>query len=108
MNFEGVYQVVVLAFATAIISTTIARAKVFSPFRRMVTSHSTWLGNLVSCFYCTAHWIGIGFVAIYRPVLIEKYPPIDIVVSAFATIAVAIIIAGVIIMLTFDNGVPSD
>jgi len=99
MNFEGLYQVAVLALATAAISVTTSKARVFASTRRWIASRSDWFGDLVTCTYCTSHWMAIAFIAIYRPVIFHQWMVIDLIVSMFTTVALSAIISGVIIKL---------
>lgn len=98
-NIEGLYQVVVLALATAAISVTISRAWIFASFRMWVSYHSAWLGELVSCSYCLSHWVAIVLVAIYRPVIIKHLVVIDLVVSVFVMVTLAAITGGLVTKL---------
>lgn len=99
MNPAGFSHVTALALATAAISTTISRAHVFASPREWIASRSTWLGELVSCSYCTSHWVAMTLVAIYRPVLITQWIIADLLVSMFAVVAIAAIVSGVITKL---------
>jgi hypothetical protein len=98
MNSLG--QVTMIALATAAISLTTARGRIFAPFREWVASKSTWFGELVSCFYCTSHWLAIAFVAVYQPVLVQKWIILDLFVSVFVVVAIAALVSSVVIRLT--------
>lgn len=104
MNMIGLYQVAVLALATAAISVTVSRARVFASAREWIASRNTWLGELVSCSYCTSHWVAIALVAIYRPVLVSQWIIVDLLVSVFGVVAIAAIVSGVIIKLNPFSG----
>lgn len=99
MNSTGLYQVAILALATAAISVTVSRARVFASTREWVAAHNKWLGELVSCSYCTSHWVAIAFVAIYRPVIISQWIVVDLFVSVFSVVAIAAIISGLVTKL---------
>lgn len=77
MDTNEMYQVLVLSLATAAISVTVSRAQIFATFRTLVAEKSTWAGKLISCYYCTSHWVAIVFVLIYRPVLISRFYVVD-------------------------------
>lgn len=100
MDFTGLYQVAVLALATAAISVTMSKAQVFASFRKWIASRSSWLGELFSCYYCTSHWVAIALIAAYRPVVIRMWAPADLVVSLFVVVAIAAAAGGAIIRLT--------
>jgi hypothetical protein len=109
MNLTGLYQVVILALATASISVTTSKARVFMPVRRWIWYRCKWLGELVQCSYCTTHWVAFGFTAIFHPTLFYSELPsiyytftsylLDLFVSAFVIIALAAIVGGWIKML---------
>ncbi|MBI4135980.1 MAG: DUF1360 domain-containing protein [Candidatus Vogelbacteria bacterium] len=98
--FTATYQVVVLALATAAISTTISKGRIFASAREWIIERNEWLGKLVSCSYCTSHWVALAFVAIYRPVLIQQWFIVDLFVSVFSVVAISAVVSGVIIKLT--------
>ncbi len=99
MNMTGLYHVVVLALATAAISVTVSKARLFAFVREWIAARNTWIGELISCSYCTSHWVAIAFVAIYRPVVISRWIVADLFVSVFSMVAIAAIVSGVIIKL---------
>lgn len=43
--------------ATAALSVTISRASITAPLREWVFSKSERVGHLISCDYCTSHWV---------------------------------------------------
>lgn len=104
MNIMGLYQVAVLALATAAISVTVSKARLFASAREWIATRNTWLGELVSCSYCTSHWVAIALVAIYRPVLVSQWIVVDLLVSAFGMVAIAAIISGMITKLNPFRG----
>lgn len=108
MNFEGLNQIAVLALATSAISVTTSKARVFTSVRSWIASHNKWLGDLVSCTYCTSHWIAIAFVAIYRPVVIKQWIVVDLVVSMFVTVAISAVMSGLITKLNPFHGDVAD
>jgi hypothetical protein len=104
MNFEGLYQVVVLALAIAAISVTTAKSRIFASARSWINERNEWLGELASCQYCTSHWLALVFVAIYRPVIIKQWIIVDLLVSLFSMVAIAAVISGLIIKLATFQG----
>jgi hypothetical protein len=93
-----------LSLATAAISVTIARGKIFAPAREYVASLSTWLGDLFSCPYCVSHYVAMGAVFIYRPVVVvSSMYVVDLIASAFVVVALSALVAGAIISLLFDR-----
>ena len=63
----AVYQWIVLAVIVWIVSTGLARARAFRPFRRWVKSKSDYFGEGVSCQFCISHWIGFLAVGVSNP-----------------------------------------
>lgn len=103
MNVNGLMQIAILAFATAAISLTTAKGKIFAPFREWMKARSDWIGELASCPYCTSHWVAIALVAIYRPTLIRSWVIVDFAVSVFVMVAIAAVISGLIQWLTSNR-----
>lgn len=100
MNILGLYQIIALALATAAISVTISKAVIFASLREWIEEHNSWFGELINCHYCTSHWVAMAFVAMYRPVFIQLWIGIDLIVSLFCVVAISAIVSGVIIKLT--------
>lgn len=63
---ENLPTALVIALAVAAMSYTIAKTKVSAPFRAWVKSKSEWAGGLVSCPYCTSHWLTLGAMLTFR------------------------------------------
>lgn len=55
------------SIACGAISMTTSKAKVFAPVRSWITRKSEWLGEGVSCPYCTSHWVSLVLMILYRP-----------------------------------------
>jgi hypothetical protein len=91
---ENLYMLGTLSLADWLIATTIARARVFRPFRSWVLRRSAYFGEGVSCQYCISHWVGFALAAIYRPRFIASpWPVLDVIVSAFMVIGLGALIA---------------
>ncbi len=56
------FRLFVIASLVMGASHTVAKERLFEPFRRYVSSKSSWLGYLVSCPYCTSHWVAFVVV----------------------------------------------
>lgn len=107
MNTIGLYQVAVLALATSAISVTVSKSRVFASPRNWIASRSSWLGELMSCSYCTSHWVAIALIAIYRPAIVTQWIVVDLLVSMFGLVAIAAIVSGAIIKLNPFHGAGS-
>ncbi|MBI4415235.1 MAG: DUF1360 domain-containing protein [Candidatus Kerfeldbacteria bacterium] len=96
MNWSGFQCVIILALATAAISVTMAKARIFASAREWIAARNGWLGELAACSYCTSHWVAIALVAVYRPVLVRQWIVIDLFVSVFVVVALASLVSGAI------------
>jgi hypothetical protein len=89
-----------LALAAGVAATTITKAKAFQPLRISLKSRNAWAGYLVSCPYCTSHWLVFVLQAIYRVRLLHAGPlALDVVVSSFPLIGVAVLVPAVLTRL---------
>ena len=106
MNTNPFIAVLILAFAGAVIALTITKSSLFQRPREWALEISEWFGKLVSCTYCTGHWVSFGLVAIYRPRIIHSaWWPVDLLVSAFVIVALEMPIAFVVYQ-SFQRIVP--
>jgi hypothetical protein len=55
-------KIILLSLAIASISLTTAQSKVFTSTRQWIIKRNKWFGELVSCSYCTSHWLAIAGV----------------------------------------------
>lgn len=58
-------KVLLLSFAVAAASFTIAKGVIFQPLRTWL--RNTWIGKLVGCWYCTSHYVSALAVLLFRP-----------------------------------------
>ncbi|MFL9711174.1 hypothetical protein ACW4YW_09145 [Methylobacillus pratensis] len=94
---NALWSCLVLAIAASSISYTITQTELFVPLRAWTQKLGHMTGYLFSCFYCMSHWVIFAGISIYRPVLINSdYLIIDLLVSAFFTIAISAFISGFI------------
>jgi hypothetical protein len=85
-----VIQTVYLSLAVGAMSMTIAKARVFRPLRELITRRSEKLGELISCPYCTSHWVSFIFTAVYFPrILVTRFVVLDWFVAAMAVVALS-------------------
>lgn len=90
MDMHALAIAAVLALAVAAISLTITKAAIFKNLREWVDERSEWFGKLVSCPYCTSHWVSFILVVIYRPVIVPSAVwPVNLAVSAFVIVGLA-------------------
>lgn len=113
MNYDAFAQVLVMSMAVSVMSLTITRSRIFHEFREWVKSKNDYLGDLVSCFYCTSHWLAIGFTTFYKPQILNLWIGADLVLSMFVMVAGATLVSGAIQKLVnvghyMDRMVPED
>lgn len=93
-------EIFVLALAVGAISLTLTKAQIFEWLRNLVGRISTWLGELFDCPYCMAHWVALGTMFLYKPILIASgHGWLDLFVSYFALVALGSLVAGAIYRL---------
>jgi Protein of unknown function (DUF1360) len=63
---------VALSLASGAAAQTITRATITEPFRQAVKERSPWFGRLVSCPYCTSHWLAAAAVCLMQPQLTDR------------------------------------
>lgn len=102
MNSIG--DLVVLALASVAIALATSRSWVFRPFRSWVRSKSAWFGELVSCWYCTCHWVAAAMTAWYRPRIMDSWLPVDLIVGWFVIVSLSLFMGGLIqLIVTFPS-----
>ncbi len=82
MSGEDAVGVALLSMVTASVSFTVAEAALLAGFRKRTGALSAFLGKLVSCGYCTGHWVAFGLVLVYRPRLFHAWWPLDYFLTA--------------------------
>lgn len=91
------FQLLFLALATSAASMTVSKAKVFKGIRAWLRGAWPWLGELVSCPYCTSHWVAVVMVAIWRPRPMDSgLMLLDLAASALAIVTLAAGFSGLI------------
>lgn len=109
MLADKVYQWVYLSVIVWVVSTSLARARAFRPFRQWVRSKSAYVGEGVSCQFCISHWIAFVVVLLVRPTFLTLGRSVGFygyfLTHSFALIGLAALIARTI-GKTPPNGVP--
>lgn len=57
LSYHAIAEVAALGAATASVSVTVALTHVFAPVRKFFLKRVPPIGRLLSCFYCTSHWV---------------------------------------------------
>lgn len=100
------WQLLMLSLAVAAIATTISLSTLFGPVRRWTVKRSRYFGTLISCPYCSSHWIAFVAVAWYHPRVFDGWWLANYVVVVFAVIAVANVVTGVLRALNYFGADP--
>lgn len=87
-------SLLIQAAAVASVTLTIAKGKIFQPVRNWLRDHWVWGAKLMTCGYCLSHWIAAAMVAAVGPVAVTQVPAVNYIVTAFALISMATLIAG--------------
>ena len=105
IDTTAIPAIFLLALAVSAISMSFTPGSIFAPFRAWVAAKNKWLGELFACFFCLSHWITFAAIAVFRPrPLRSGIYFADIVVSVFATIAIATITSGLIFAVFLAAG----
>lgn len=106
MNLQQLFVALILALPVSVISLTITRSSLFDHLRKWMVERNEWLGKLVTCPYCTSHWVSFALVAWYQPRMLQSaWLPVDLMISAFAIVALAMPISFVV-LCSFKNMAP--
>lgn len=99
MDWTSFGMIAALSLAVSAISVTLSKAGVFQSLRDWITSRNAWLGKLISCHYCTSHWVSFIMVLVYQPRICHAWLPFDLIVSAFVMVGIAAPIMGIVVQL---------
>ncbi len=98
-------NMLLLAFAVATISLTLAKSPVCKPIRSLCL-RNTWLTKLVNCPYCLSHWCSLVGVLGYLGV---PWTLVEITIYTFATTAMAnLVVLGVAYSILVVNALGDD
>lgn len=88
---------VFLALAVASVSMTLTKSEVFGPLREWIDIKSKFLGDLIHCPYCTSHYVSLGTVLLFQPVVATSgFHVADLLASAFAMVTLSSFFCGLI------------
>lgn len=101
MDVVDLLACIYLGVAVACVSVTLTRSYLFENLRNWICRKNKFIGKLISCPYCAAHWIGFIFIVVYSPVPFTpalRSPTLSILFSVatglFFTVAVSSIVVG--------------
>lgn len=94
------YHVILIGIATGAISLFITKSALLNSFHTWLEKHSPFLEELLSCPWCTSHWVGAFFLLVYQPWLLNAGSlfllPVDCLVTLMAVVTVAALTARII------------
>lgn len=91
----ALWQCLVIAIASASIAMTVTQTEIFAPWRAFAGKLHPMLGHLFTCFYCFSHWVVIGGVTLYRPVILDSGNALgNWLVSVFFSITLTAFVCG--------------
>jgi Protein of unknown function (DUF1360) len=97
-------QFLILGLGVGLISLTLVKGTIFKRLRDEVAYRSDFFGELLSCPYCTSHWVAAIAMVIWHPRLVDcGFIVVDWIMTGFALVAVATMAAGIIYRLFFTN-----
>lgn len=84
-----------LAFAVGAVAFMASMAKISKVPRvwlaRRRSKAGIWLFDLVSCPFCLSVWLSFAATAVYRPLLVTLWEPLDWLVTSLAMAAAAML-----------------
>ncbi len=103
-----IWQVLIIALAVSAVSTTIALSSLFNPIRKRAKARLGWFGKLISCAYCNSHWLAFFAVAWFHPRVVDGWWLANYFLVAFAVIALANVVTGVVRKTNYFWGDPEN
>jgi hypothetical protein len=89
VNFTELLRLVYLSVACGAISMVITKGAIFDGFHEWLEKRSPFSEKLLSCPWCTSHWVAFILVLVYRPVVMTAFLPIDYLVSVMVMVALS-------------------
>jgi len=97
---QNLWLCLVIAMVSACMAVSVTQQEMFRPLRQWAATKHPMAGHLFSCFYCFSHWVVFAGIAIYRPaVVISGNTLVDLVVTAFFTVVLAVVCSGIILQV---------
>jgi hypothetical protein len=108
-QFVTLYHVAVIGIATGAISLFVTKSALLNSFHEWLEERSPFLEKLLSCPWCTSHWVGAFFLLVYQPLILDwtdrpswvafsplnyLVTPVDWLVTLMAIVAFAVAAAG--------------
>lgn len=89
-------KLVYLSIACGAISLVVSKGAIFNSFHIWLDTRAAWLEKVLSCPWCTSHWVSLGLVLVYHPLVVNAFLPLDYLVSIMIMVALASVTVKVI------------
>ena len=101
MNEIVTFVLLVLAVSTGTL--TLSRSEVFEPLRLFCNKRIPFVGRMLKCPYCTAHWVSFLYTSLVRDVIpsVSVYPLVNVILVALAVVPLT-----VPLMVMMYKGIP--
>jgi Protein of unknown function (DUF1360) len=73
LNVRNVFHLVYLSVACGATSLLLTKSTVLDPMHAWLGKNAPFLGKMLSCPWCTSHWVALGLVLAYDPLAITEY-----------------------------------
>lgn len=73
MNVANVFHLVYLSVACGAISLLLTKSSVLNPVHDWLGKNAPFVGKMLSCPWCTSHWVALALVLAYDPLAITAY-----------------------------------
>ena len=93
---------IIASFAISACSLTLTRSAMMIPLRRWIRSKNSFFGAMISCHYCTSHWLAAMVVVISTPAVDGGFF-LDLVLAWLGLVGISALISGVIMYFTPFN-----
>lgn len=94
-----IFRLLYLGVACGAISMVLTKAAVLNSFHDWLEKRFPKLEEMLSCPWCTSHWVALFLVLVYRPLVLKStgwLVPVDYIVTIFVMTVIAAITARVI------------
>jgi hypothetical protein len=92
---SNLFEVVILGVATGAISMVITKSAIFNKAHEWLEKRSPFLEEMLSCPWCTSHWVALFFTLVYQPLILRSSNYLLIPVDYLVTVMVMTVVAAV-------------
>jgi len=94
--FQTLLAILFLSMASASLTVTLSRGKIFDRPRDWMARKSEFIGRLLSCPYCLSHWVAFAIVGVYRPQALPAQPMVNFFAVSFAVVTLTALLIGAV------------